>query len=269
MRVGVLGPQDDARCAAMAEALRARGAEVVRINDDGPDTAASTLDGALHLAGRPVGPLDGLFVARVPSPWAPPQAEDETLARYEDWFIRSMQARERSSFLLAWLLSQEAAGVRTVNSPRALAQLEYVAHRQHVLRSAGARVPRTLISNDVDAVHAFVQRVGSAVSGGLLGEPPRAPVEAVEPLSAPRCFQERVDGARVEAVLVGEQLVGGPALPRAVEDACRASARLAGLRVAAFELCRGDDGEWTFLDVDGAPPLDDARAAAAAELAGA
>jgi hypothetical protein len=270
MRVGVFGPDGEAQCQAVARAVGELGATPVLIRGDALEAGRpmSSLDGAVRLEGVDLEQLDALYVRSVPSPWAPLGAPEPALTRYEDWFIRSMQARERASFELAWLQSLEDRGVRCLNSPRALAELEYPAHRLAALRRAGAPVPRTLISNDPDAVRAFLAEVPGVVVRSLMGDapatepPPDAPLE----LAAPTLFQQRLDGDLLHVTLVGEDARCAVALPDEVVQRCRAVGREAGLPVAGLQLVRTRDAGWVFVDVDAAPTLDAEASRAVAKL---
>jgi hypothetical protein len=251
---------------AVARELGALGIQPLLIRGDALDVGrpVSSLDGAVRVDGVDLASLDAAYVRGVPSPWAPLGAPEPALTRYEDWFIRAMQARERASFVLAWLLSLEARGGKMINSPRAMAELEYPAHRLAALRRAGAPVPRTLITNDPEALRRFADTTRGLRVRSLMGDVP-LPDDAVDDLSAPRLVQERLDGEPVRVTLVGDEVLSPVPLPDNVAHRCRAVGRAAGLQVAGLEVLHTRDAGWLFLDVDPAPALDGTASRAVAQ----
>ncbi|MEW5743698.1 MAG: hypothetical protein AB1938_32600 [Myxococcota bacterium] len=265
MPVGLFGPEGDAQVRALADAVTALGAEPRVLGDD--DWAAglpfSSLDGQLRHRGHTFDGLTSLYVRQVSTPFVA-ALEPARFASYEDWFVHSMQTRERSSFTLAWLLAEEARGVRMINPPTAMSALLYPTAQEAALRRQGALVARALVTNDPDAVKSFVEAVGEVESRALLGgEPWRAVTSRPIDLSSPRHFRECLPG-QVHLFLAGDSAITSPetTLPKRVLGVARAVARERGLLVAGFTLARRRR-RWVFLDVDAAPEWMrlDARAA--------
>lgn len=272
----------------MAKELRALGAEDVLLRADALDQGLplSELDGRTLYRGVDVEDLSGFYLRSIPAAYAPFMEQDDELLLYEDWFERYMQERERASFFVSWLLKLQDRGVRLVNPPHAASVLQYKPFQLHALRSVGARVPRTLISNDPDAVRAFHAGLkdviykpvtGGAVTRRLDGETLEQ-LEAVR--EAPVIFQECVAGDDLRVMLAGDRVVssvairtpaqhldfrddpvyaGGDAtyeevtLPDAVQDLCRKAARKCGLAFAGIDIKRAPGGEWVFLELNSSP----------------
>jgi glutathione synthase/RimK-type ligase-like ATP-grasp enzyme len=159
-----------------------------------------------------------------------------------------------------------------------------------ILRRLGARVPRTLISNDPQRIrdfHAcqcaagraviFKPLLGGAITraleGGVLQQLDRV-------REAPVIFQERIDGDDIRVVVVGGVIVSAVAirtprqhldfrddpvyssggasyepvrLPPAVQAQCLAATVSCGLRFAGLDLKRTAAGEWVFLELNSSP----------------
>lgn len=288
MRVGIFGSDEDPQVHAVARELRALGAEDVLIRDDALDAGLplSSLDGRIDYRGLDADVLEGFYLRTIPAPYAPYLERDDDLVLYEDWHTRYMQTRERASFYVAWLLTLQARGVRLVNGPHAASVLQYKPFQLDALRRLGARVPRTLISNDPDAVRAFHAQVkdvifkpvmGGALTQVLEGE---ALDELEQVRSAPVIFQERIAGDDLRVMLAGGEVVsavairtpeqhldfrGDPAyqggdatyddvrLPDDVQRFCREAARACGLVFAGIDIKRTPGGEWVFLELNSSP----------------
>jgi glutathione synthase/RimK-type ligase-like ATP-grasp enzyme len=288
MRVGIFGSDDDPQVHAVARELRALGAEDVLIRDDALEEGlpVSSLDGRFSYRGVDVDDLAGFYLRTIPAPYAPYVERDDELVLYEDWFTRYMQSRERASFAVAWLLSLQARGVRIVNAPYAASVLQYKPFQLDVLRRLGARVPRTLISNDPGAVRAFHAEVKDVIFKPLMGGALTRLLdgEVLEQLDAlrasPVIFQERIVGDDVRVMLAGDEVVSSVAirtpeqhldfrgdpvyqsgdadyevvtLPDEVQRFCREAARACGLLFAGIDIKRTPGGEWVFLELNSRP----------------
>jgi glutathione synthase/RimK-type ligase-like ATP-grasp enzyme len=163
--------------------------------------------------------------------------------------------------------------------------MQYKPFQLHVLRSLGARVPRTLISNDPDAIRAFHAEVKDVIFKPIMGGAITRVLEEealgrLENVTAsPVIFQERAPGEDLRIMLVGEDIVscvaietpeqhldfradpvysGGEAtyrevrLPEPVRRFCREAARACGLTFAGIDIKhQGDD--WVFLELNSSP----------------
>ncbi|MDX2011029.1 MAG: ATP-grasp domain-containing protein [Myxococcaceae bacterium] len=288
LRVGLFGTDDDLQLHAVAKEVRALGAEDLLLRADALEAGlpVSELDGRMIYRGVDVTDVEGFYLRGIPAAYAPFMERDDELVLYEDWFERYMQERERASFYVAWLLELQRRGARLVNGPTAASVLQYKPFQLNVLRSVGARVPRTLISNDPDAVRAFHAEVKDViykpVTGGAvtraLDDETLDQLEAVR--AAPVIFQERIPGDDLRVMLAGNDIVssvairtpsqhldfradpvysGGDAsyepveLPLAVVQQCRAAARGCNLVFAGIDIKRTSAGEWVFLELNSSP----------------
>jgi glutathione synthase/RimK-type ligase-like ATP-grasp enzyme len=288
MRIGIFGTDDDPQVHAVAKEVRALGAEDVLLRADALEMKLpiSERDGRTLYRGVDIEDLEGFYLRSIPAAYAPYIEKDGQLVLYEDWFTRYMQERERASFYIAWLLKLQEQGKRLVNPPHAASVLQYKPFQLHALRSVGARVPKTLISNDPEAIATFRNDVKDVifkpVTGGaitrVLDDETLAAIEHVR--ASPVIFQERIDGDDLRVMLAGDDIVssvairtpsqhldfradpvysGGEAryeevpLPREVEEACRKAARTCGLAFAGIDIKRTSNGEWVFLELNSSP----------------
>ncbi|MFN9644045.1 MAG: RimK family alpha-L-glutamate ligase [Cyanobacteriota bacterium] len=290
--VGIFGFAQDPQVRAVAAELTRRGATPLLLEADALNarTSVSSWEGEVSYAGLPLFDCKSIYVRAVPSPHPPVVRQDPALRLHADWFARYMQARERTGWLMALLLSLDHAAVRLVNPPQAGAALQFKPFQLDVLRRLGARLPRTLISNDPDRIRAFHaaerDRQGEVIFKPLLGgaitrrldEEVLAKVEFVR--AAPVIFQERILGADVRVVLVGDHIVSAVAirtpephldfrddpvyrsgqaeyeavtLPSEVQDLCRQAARACGLRFTGIDIKRTERQEWIFLELNSSP----------------
>ena len=290
--VGIIGFAQDPQVRAVSAELSRRGANPLFLPADALNRGqpVSSWDGAATYAGTPLSECKAIYVRSMPSPHAPVIREREELVLHADWFPRFMQARERSGFLMSLLLSLEHAGVRLVNPPRAGAALQYKPFQLDLLRRLGARLPRTLISNDPARIcdfHAAEQeRQGEVVFKPLLGgaitkllnEEVLAKLDHVR--AAPVIFQQRIVGDDIRVMLVGNEVVSAVAirtpqphldfrddpcyssgqaryepvsLPADVVDLCRRAAQGCGLRFAGIDIKRTPADEWVFLELNSSP----------------
>lgn len=287
MRVGIFGTDDDPQVLAVAQELRALGADDVLIRSDALDEGLplSELDGRFFYRGTDLTDLEGYYLRSVPMPYAPSIERDDEVVLHEHWFISYMQQRERASYFVAWLLALQDRGVRLVNPPQAASVLQYKPFQLHALRKAGAAVPRTLISNDPRAVREFGRGsdvVFKPLMGGAitrrLSEVSDDELEAVT--ASPVIFQERIEGDDLRVMLAGDEVVSCVAirtpeqhldfrddpvyssgdaqyeevvLPSQVVEQCRQAARTCGLAFAGIDIKRAPDGRWVFLELNSSP----------------
>ncbi|HYH94661.1 ATP-grasp domain-containing protein [Hyalangium sp.] len=287
MRIGIFGDGADPQCAAVAREAAALGAGALIVDSRALDEGKplSMHDGKTFYLGEPVDDVKGFYVRSVPVPYVPAMKKDDSLVLYEDWFTTFTQTRERAAYFLAWLLQLSHRGVTLVNGPHAASVMQHKPYQLHALRSLGAKVPRTLISNDPVAIRAFQAEVKDVIYKPILGGAlTRAlDAEALERLDAvaasPVIFQERVPGEDLRVMLVGDEIVssvaivtpeqhldfrddpvysGGEAmyrevaLPEPVQRFCRAAARACGLTLAGIDLKqRGKD--FVFLELNSSP----------------
>ena len=288
MRVGIFGSDDDLQCQAIARALGTLGADNILLRDDALDEGLpiSVVDGNYVYRGVEISDIRSFYLRSIPAPYAPAMERDGELVLYEDWFERYMHQRERASFYVAWLLELAHRGCRIVNGPQAASVLQYKPFQLHALRSLGARVPRTLISNDPAAVRAFHAEVKDVIFKPIMGGAITRALddEALEELprvaASPVIFQERVEGDDLRIMIVDGEIVssvaivtpeqhldfrddpaysGGDAayrqveLPDPIKLFCRNAARACGLSFAGIDIKHKAGGDWVFLELNSSP----------------
>lgn len=216
--VGIFGRGDDAQVARVAEYLRGRGAEPRLISlGDFPARLRLTLeDGAACVGGEPLPSASAWYVRSMPmtlpffdfDPRVEAATPAELLGR---WRARYAAERERQSFVTGFILALGRAGARLVNPPAALDQHFVKTEQLARLRSAGLPLPRTLATNDPEALRRFASEVGAVVykplaGGGLCRRllPEDLEGERLAALArAPVLFQEEVRGKNLRVYVVG------------------------------------------------------------------
>jgi glutathione synthase/RimK-type ligase-like ATP-grasp enzyme len=287
MRIGIFGEGADPQCAAVAREAAALGADALYVDSRALDEgkALSMLDGKTFYLGESVDDVRGFYVRSVPTPYVPAMKKDESLVLYEDWFTTFTQTRERAAYFLSWLLQLSHRGATLVNGPHAASVMQFKPYQLHALRSLGAKVPRTLISNDPAAIRAFHAEVKDVIYKPVLGGAitQRLDDEALKRLDAvtasPVIFQELIPGDDVRVMLVGDEIVSSVSivtpeqhldfrddpvyssgeakyrevvLPEPVQRFCRAAARACGLTFAGIDL-KQRARDFVFLELNSSP----------------
>ncbi len=287
MRIGIFGASSDTQAQALAREAKALGADNVLIESDALDRGLpfSFEDGSIYYRGQCLDDLRGYFLRFIPLPHVPTMQRDDELVLYEDWYVSYMQSRERASVFLSWLLKVQHQGALLVNPPQAASVLQFKPFQLDALRSSGAQVPRTLISNDPERVRAFHAQVKDVIYKPVMGGAITRILdeEALESIDAitrsPVIFQERAPGDDLRVMLVGDEIVSCVAivtpeqhldfradpsyssgeaqyrevkLPAAVEEQCRKSARLCGLHFAGIDIKHQGD-RYVFLELNSSP----------------
>ena len=287
MRIGIFGEGADPQCAAVAREAATLGADTLYVDSRALEEGRplSMLDGQTFYMGEPVDDVRGFYVRAVPSPYVPTMTKDDELVLYEDWFTQFTQTRERAAYFLSWLLQLSHRGATLVNGPHAASVMQYKPYQLHALRSLGAKVPRTLISNDPATIRAFHAEVKDVIYKPVLGGAITRPLdaEALERLEAvtasPVIFQERVPGEDLRVMLVGDEVVScvsietpsqhldfrddpvynsgearyrEVALPEPVQRFCRAAAKACGLTFAGIDI-KQHGKDFVFLELNSSP----------------
>lgn len=276
----------------MGRAVAELGGQTVLFSSDALDSQrpVANWQGAVDLDGAAVMDCEAVYVRSIPSPHPPVVRVDGDAILHRSWYARFMQARERSGFYLALLLSLEHAGIHVVNPPQAGAALQHKPFQLDVLRRLGADLPRTLISNDPDRIREFQAKeqargeevifkplLGGAITRLLDGEA-LSRLERVR--MAPVIFQQRIHGDDIRVILVGDKIVSAVAirtpvahldfradpmysdgkacyervlLPSRVEELCKAASRTCGLPFAGIDIKHSPADEWIFLELNSSP----------------
>lgn len=287
MRIGIFGTADDPQCKAVAREAHLQGVETLLIPSDALDLGVpvSFTKKSISFGGESIDDIRSFYVREVPLPHVALVEDKGDLRLYEDWFITYMQSRERASCYLSWLLRLERDGVAVINPPQAGSVLQLKPYQLHVLEKVGARIPRTLISNDPVAVQSFAQEVQSVIfkplmGGALTRELDDEALKRLELIRAsPVIFQERIYGDDVRVIIADGKIIsavavdtpvqqldfrgdpvysGGKAayrevqLPDEIKLQCAQAAQECGLRFAGIDIKHKDD-RWVFLELNSSP----------------
>jgi glutathione synthase/RimK-type ligase-like ATP-grasp enzyme len=278
-RVLLVGSPEDAHVAAVARRLGEEGVEALVLDALGFPartrvTLTEALDG-LSVDGRPVGRPGAVYVRQLHAhPLA--LAVDAAEAMAEDWHTTLVAFREKAAVLQGVLGRWEALGVPLYNSPASDWRTPKPTQLA-LLGAAGLPVPRTLWTNDAEAVRRF------AAGGRVAYKPVAGGAETRELLAedltdvrlgalagAPVTFQELLPGEDVRVYVVDGEVVASlrvegraldyrghearveaVALPPEVARQCVRAAEVLGLRWTGMDLKRGADGVLRFLELNG------------------
>ncbi|MEU4834626.1 hypothetical protein [Streptosporangium sp. NPDC023615] len=309
-RWGIIGPPDDPQVSNVAAALRERGAEpvVLDLTAFPARSRLSLLDGVPSVPGVDVGAVRAWYLRSMPLPlpFALPlgqterhdrdgrlargdrQGRDEQSGRggtVPEELAREQRSayaggRERRSFTFAFVTALRCGGAALVNPPGTLGQHFLKLEQLRRLRGAAVPVPRTLATNDPDAVVAFARAAGPIVykplAGGALCR--RVTPQDLRPerlrllATAPVLFQEEVPGRNLRVYVVGGEVAASyeivseeldyrgaeravfPVAPSPDEtDACLRAARACGLTFTGIDVRRRDDGTFAVLECNPSP----------------
>ncbi len=168
-----------------------------------------------------------------------------------------------------------------VNPATAIELHRFKPHQLSILKSAGFRVPETLITNDPEKLvafyeahqrHAIVKPLAGSAIAHKLTDQDMAP-DALSRLSAlPVQCQEFIPGVDIRVHVIEDELfitevhtdtehyktdqamrILPAALPASVEDQCRRLARTLGLRLTGIDLRRTPDDEYVFFEANPSP----------------
>lgn len=285
--VGIFGRADDPQVVRVAEYLRGRGAGPLVIDFGGfPARLRLTIeDGAPRVGGGRLPAASAWYVRSMPmtmpffdfDPRVEAATPAELLAR---WRQRYAAERERQSFITGFVAALGRAGARLVNAPPALDQHFVKTDQLERLRAAGVPVPRTLATNDPDAVRRFAAAHASVVykplAGGALCRrlgPEDLEGERLSALArAPVLFQEEVRGRDVRVYVVGGRVaaayeilsdgvdyrgsetgVAETALTGAEAGAAVRAASACEMLFTGLDLKRRDDGTFAVLECNPSP----------------
>jgi hypothetical protein len=223
---GIIGPPSDPQVVDVAHRLRAQGVEAVVLDLSGfPGSGTiSLLDGVATVTGVDVSSVAAWYVRSLPLPlpFQPldQEARDQPGGTIEELVARIDRAyaagRERRSFLFSVIAALERAGTVFVNPPNRFSQHFLKLEQLERLREACIPVPRSLATNDPEAVLEFAWSlpgniVYKPVAGGGLcrrvTEDDLRPERLCLLARAPVLFQEEITGRNLRSYVVEGRLV--------------------------------------------------------------
>lgn len=288
MTAGIIGSAGDSQVRRVARRLRELGAQplILDLSRFPGRGRASLVDGVAVCPGADVGAVGAWYVRSMPLPlpFQPLRVagEQAALAATLDATKRAYAAgRERRSFLASFVGALARAGATLVNSPTAAAQHFLKLEQLELLRAARVPIPRTLASNDPDAVADFARDLGGPMvykpvaGGGLCRRMTQAdlcPQRLRALATAPALFQEEVPGTNIRVYVVDGEIVAGYEIisdaldyrgaetavrPTALSDderaACCAAATACGMLFTGIDVRRRLDDGFAVLECNPSP----------------
>lgn len=284
MRIGLLGSPQDPHLQSVGAALARLGAEPLMLDTTAFDTARryAFAETTLSYQGETLDDVNAFWLRNVLSPVPYVYEDDGRYRLYDDWHQDYMENREKHAFWLGFLLALQAQGKVLVN-PAELGVDTVKPYQLFRLKQAGLPTPRTLITNDADAVREFMAIVGPVVCKPVYGGAhcERVAGEVLERLpliaSAPAIFQEEIKGADLRVTAVPGQILSaveiandgvdyragaryGQAgtyapveLPPQVAAMCFRAMEVSGLGFSGIDLKRTAEGEYVFIELNYSP----------------
>jgi glutathione synthase/RimK-type ligase-like ATP-grasp enzyme len=280
--VVLVGAAEDEHVVAVREALARHGIEAVVLDSlRFPERTRLSLTespSGIALDGQPL-PLPACVYLRslYVSPMAFGANADDEMDR--DWRTTMTIFREKGEMLLSLLQRWEESGVPLYNSLTAADRVRKP-YQLSLLAGAGLPVPRTLWSNDPEAVRAFASEFGRVaykpVAGGAATKELRSEDLDDRRLAtlanAPVTFQELLPGEDLRVFLLdgdvisayrilsaaldyrqNEEQVEAITLEPEVAALCRVAAARVGLRFTGMDLKRAADGSFRILELNPSP----------------
>ncbi|EDM79249.1 hypothetical protein PPSIR1_03893 [Plesiocystis pacifica SIR-1] len=275
----VVGSPDDLHVQSVTEGLRARGHEPYVFDTQRfPEEMTVSLGeqgASIFVDGQQIARPAAVYLRSLyQSPGA--YGVDADKAMQDNWRRTLLAFRERSTLMSAVLLRWEEAGTAVYNSPRASANITKP-FQLALLRDAGLPVPRSLWTNDPEAVRRFHAEVGDCIYKPVAGGARTRKLEAkdleadrIERLSAaPVCFQELLTGDDVRVYVIDDQVIcalrivtdeidfrqaeeriEAIEISDEVKDQCVRAAKLVGLRYTGMDIKAGADGNYRVLELN-------------------
>lgn len=284
MRLGLIGPPDDAEVQRLGDRLDERGVETLVLDlTTEPDELDLTLtvdeEPSLSRDGEPLDDVDAWYARRL-GLWDPTLPEAPTREEWSAFYDRydAWHAAETERAILAGsileILHDRAA---IVNPPRSIYEHLRKSHQIWRMVDAGIRVPAFQVTTDPDAAEAFARehdRVVYKPGAGrrhVLEVTPETIRERREAFDTePVMLQRLVEGEHHRVHVVADRLVAAGRmdfdkqaridyrhsetdieaveLPEAIETACRRAMEACGMSYTGLDLILDDAGEAWFLE---------------------
>lgn len=281
-RCGIIGRADDEQVVSVRRRLRERGSDpyVLDLSEFPSSRVLSLLDGSPAATG-PNG-IDNVRTwyvrsSPLPLPFFPGRGDCTDTERR----VAYAGGRERRSFAFGFLRALERDGARLANSPTTFGQHFLKLEQLHALRHARVPVPRTLATNDPQALIEFAREARAPIvykplAGGALcrrlTSADLTPKRLALLAGAPVLFQEEVSGTNIRVYVVDGKVVAGyeivsdrldyrgaesavhPTAPSMQESkACLAAARACEMTFTGIDIRRREDGTFAVLECNPSP----------------
>ena len=288
MRPGIIGRPGDPQVRSVARHLRATRCEPVILDPSRfPGRAAASIaDGVPCCPGIDLAAVGAWYIRGLPQALPFQSLDiDAAAASVDELVVEAKRAfaagRERRSFLASFVAGLQRGGATLVNPPAAARQHFLKLDQLELLRGAGVPVPRTLASNDPEAVVAFARELSAPLvckplaGGGLCRRAGAHDLrrERLRALAAaPVLFQEEVQGRNIRVYVVGGEVAAAYEIvseeldyrgaetdvlvttPSDAElSACRTAARACGMELTGIDVRRRDDGSFAVLECNPSP----------------
>ncbi|MDP2710933.1 MAG: ATP-grasp domain-containing protein [Solirubrobacteraceae bacterium] len=289
MKPGIIGPAHDPQVRRVARRLReldATGPVVLDLSRFPGSGRASLVDGVPACPGVDVGAVGCWYLRSMPLalPFQPLREVDPhgSATALLDAARRAFAAgRERRSFLASFVAGLARAGATLVNAPAAAAQHFLKLEQLELLRAAGVPLPRTLATNDPEAVADLAASLDGALvykplaGGGLcrrVTDDDLRPQRLRALAAAPVLFQEEIPGRNIRVYVVGGRIAasyeiasdeldyrGAETSVRTAEPsdaeraACIAAAAACGMTFTGIDVRRRPDGSFALLECNPSP----------------
>ncbi|NVB41659.1 hypothetical protein G6O69_27725 [Pseudenhygromyxa sp. WMMC2535] len=274
----VVGALEDSHARTIHDRLRERGHEPFVLNAQlYPEELNVALGEDIEdvvIGGRALGRPAAVYVRSLYQSPAGFGVEAEEAMR-DNWRRTLMAFRERSTVLSAVLLRWQHLGVPIYNPPRASVNITKP-FQIASLAAAGLPVPKTLWSNDPDAVRRFCaenEAIYKPVAGGAATrkvEPRDLEDDRLAKLrAAPVCFQELLPGDDVRVYVIDSRVVcalrieteaidfrqnetkiEAIELPESVARSCIRAAEVIGLRYTGMDIKADREGNYKILELN-------------------
>ena len=198
--------------------------------------------------------------------------------QYEDEFVSKMVLRERTSALNSLLCSMNC---NMINSYEAIELHKTKAYQLNILKKAGIRVPKTLITNDKNALIEFYEQnnknvIYKPVLGGAmtqkLTDNDLTPERLNELIEAPVQLQEYINGVDIRILAMGSNIYPAEIraktidfrddkqaeicpvkIPDNIKSDCVKTLKLLKLNYSGIDVKRTKDNEYVFIEANPAP----------------
>jgi len=222
MRIGIFGSEQDPQSTSVKSCIEQLGFKTVIIDSEFLENQTPcSFDGSqFYYNGEALEDVKAWYLRYVMSPYPPAFLEDDDYYLYRDWLIEYLRKREKSGFILSWLIHlSRYDGIPLVNTPAfgSIAQLK--ALQLASANKIGLNTPKTLITNNPDEIRQFMSQTPNLVykpsmGGGLCHQMTTIDLKYLSQIrKSPVTFQENIVGTSLRLTFVGDELVSSVKIP--------------------------------------------------------